>query len=62
MANDQVLPSRRRALQCMAFGGLGTLFTLAGGVLVPIELSAAANESATIRHGARAAKPLFVQI
>jgi len=46
----------------MAFGGLGTLFTLAGGVLVPIELSAAAEESASMRHAVRAAKPLFVQI
>ena len=62
MADDQVLPSRRRALQCIAFGGLGTLFTLAGGVLVPIELSAAAEESASMRHAAGAAKPLFVQI
>jgi plastocyanin len=62
MAHDQVLPSRRRALQCMAFGGLGTLFTLAGGVLVPIELSAAADNSASVGRGARAAKALFVQI
>jgi plastocyanin len=46
----------------MAFGGLGTLFTLAGGVLAPIELSAAADDSASTRHGVRASKPLFVQI
>jgi len=60
MANDQVLPSRRRALQCMAFGGLGTLFTLAGGVLVPTELSVAGAKST--RGAPEAAKPLFVQI
>ena len=51
--------SRRRALKCMAFGGAGTLFALAGGVFTPIELAVAAAD----RHGAaRLGKPLFVQI
>jgi 3',5'-cyclic AMP phosphodiesterase CpdA len=59
VADDQALLSRRKALKCMAFGGAGTLFTLAGGVLTPIELAAAAvDRSLTTGLG----KPLFVQI
>jgi hypothetical protein len=51
--------SRRRALKCMAFGGAGTLFALAGGVYRPIELAVAAAD----RSGAAGlGKPLFVQI
>lgn len=29
-------PARRSALKCLAFGGAGTLFVLAGGVLAPV--------------------------
>ena len=35
-------PSRRGALKCLAFGGAGTLFVLAGGVLAPVDLALAA--------------------
>ncbi|MBR8299309.1 metallophosphoesterase [Burkholderia dolosa] len=52
-------PSRRHALQCMAFGGLGTLFTLSGGVLTPFDLALAQSGSARPDDAGR---PLFVQI
>jgi hypothetical protein len=56
---EKLLQSRRNALKCMAYGGAGTLFVLAGGVLTPIDL-ALAGES---REGsARLGRPLFVQI
>ncbi len=59
MPDDPTLYSRREALQCMAFGGAGTLFALAGGVLAPMDLALAAAD----RQGAaRLGKPLFVQI
>jgi len=59
MADETSLSSRRRALRCLAFGGAGTLFALAGGVLTPIELALAGED----RTGAaRLGKPLFVQI
>jgi 3',5'-cyclic AMP phosphodiesterase CpdA len=59
MADDQTVHSRRKALKCMAFGGAGTLFALAGGIFTPIDLAvAAANKEAAARLG----KPLFVQI
>ncbi|HLZ82787.1 MAG TPA: metallophosphoesterase [Caulobacteraceae bacterium] len=52
-------PSRRGALQCLAFGGAGTLFVLAGGVLAPVDLAlAAAGRS----PAAGAGVPLFLQI
>jgi|SRR5579862_1687096 len=57
MADDNSLKARRAALKCLAFGGAGTLFTLAGGVFMPIELAAAATSERT-----RLGKPLFVQI
>jgi 3',5'-cyclic AMP phosphodiesterase CpdA len=47
--------SRRHALKCMAFGGAGTLFTLSGGVLTPVDLASAADEPLT-------GLPLFVQL
>jgi 3',5'-cyclic AMP phosphodiesterase CpdA len=51
--------TRRSALKCLGFGGAGTLFALAGGVLTPIDLARAAGE----RDGqATHVKPLFVQI
>ena len=59
MADNPPRFSRRRALQCMAYGGAGTLFALSGGVLAPIDLAVAAT-----RRDADPAlgKPLFVQI
>ncbi len=45
--------SRREAARCLAYGGAGTLFTLAGGIVLPIDLANAAT---------RAGTPLFVQI
>jgi 3',5'-cyclic AMP phosphodiesterase CpdA len=59
MSDEASLKSRRNALKCMAYGGAGTLFALAGGVFTPIELAVAATD----REGAaRLGKPLFVQI
>jgi 3',5'-cyclic AMP phosphodiesterase CpdA len=52
---DDFHPSRRGALQCLAFGGAGTLFTLSGGILTPIGLAQAATEKP-------AGLPLFLQI
>jgi 3',5'-cyclic AMP phosphodiesterase CpdA len=57
MMSDETRLSRRNALRCLAFGGAGTLFTLAGGVFTPIDLAVAAKTAGTM-----AAKPLFVQI
>ena len=48
--------SRRSALKCMAYGGAGTLFTLTGGVLAPLDLALAAQP------GSANARPLFLQI
>lgn len=48
--------SRRDALKCLAFGGVGTLFTLAGGILTPVELALAATPQES--RGV----PLFLQI
>ena len=59
MSNQPVLPSRRNALKCLAYGGAGTLFALAGGVLIPIDLATAAASKST---GVPVGKPLFVQI
>jgi 3',5'-cyclic AMP phosphodiesterase CpdA len=57
--DDPIATSRRRALQCLAFGGAGTLFTLAGGVLTPFDLALAASERKT---AGASGVPLFVQI
>ncbi len=57
--SDDLLRSRRKALKCMAFGGAGTLFTLAGGVLTPWDLVMAADKKT---GSAPMGKPLFVQI
>jgi hypothetical protein len=59
MKDEPSLKSRRRALQCMAFGGAGTLFVLAGGVFTPVELTQAAEYGGTRQ---KPGKPLFVQI
>jgi 3',5'-cyclic AMP phosphodiesterase CpdA len=59
MSDEISIKSRRGALKCLAFGGAGTLFALAGGVFTPIDLAVAAAD----RPGAaRLGKPLFVQI
>jgi 3',5'-cyclic AMP phosphodiesterase CpdA len=58
MSDETSIKSRRSALQCLAFGGAGTLFALAGGVLTPIDLAVAAARPGAARLG----KPLFVQI
>ncbi len=58
MADETSISSRRAALRCLAFGGAGTLFVLAGGVLTPVELASAAGA----RRAAPRGKPLFVQI
>jgi 3',5'-cyclic AMP phosphodiesterase CpdA len=57
--DDKMLLSRRKALKCMAYGGAGTLFVLAGGVFSPVDLALAADDKPGI---ARLGKPLFVQI
>jgi 3',5'-cyclic AMP phosphodiesterase CpdA len=51
--------ARRDVLRCMAFGGAGTLFSLSGGVLAPMDLALAAGGSAV---GRSPGLPLFVQI
>ncbi len=51
--------TRRGALRCLAYGGAGTLFTLAGGVFTPIDLAAAASDP---QGAATLGKALFVQI
>jgi 3',5'-cyclic AMP phosphodiesterase CpdA len=59
MSDERTLTSRREALRCLAYGGAGTLFALAGGVFTPIDLALAASE----RTGAaKLGKPLFVQL
>jgi 3',5'-cyclic AMP phosphodiesterase CpdA len=58
-AHEDNTVSRRDALKCLAYGGAGTLFTLAGGVFTPVDLAQAATDATP-----RAARgvPLFVQI
>ena len=59
MSDDKPLQSRRNALKCMAYGGAGTLFVLAGGVFTPVDLARAADDKPGT---ARLGRPLFVQI
>ena len=59
MSDKPSLHSRRGALKCMAYGGAGTLFMLAGGVFTPVDLAMAADDKPA---AARLGKPLFVQI
>lgn len=59
MSEKLPLHSRRSALQCLAYGGAGTLFMLAGGVFTPIDLARASATKADIK---RLGRPLFVQI
>jgi len=58
MTDDPSIPSRRRALKCMAYGGAGTLFAFSGGVFTPFDLASAADKNSA----AALSKPLFVQI
>jgi 3',5'-cyclic AMP phosphodiesterase CpdA len=59
LSDEQIRRERRNALKCMAYGGAGTLFALAGGILTPIDLAAAADAKNGV---ASFGKPLFVQI
>jgi 3',5'-cyclic AMP phosphodiesterase CpdA len=59
MADEIPVAGRRRALRCLAFGGAGTLFALAGGVLTPVGLAEAADDR---QSATRLGKPLFIQI
>ncbi|EDZ98450.1 metallophosphoesterase [Burkholderia sp. H160] len=52
-------PARRGALKCLAYGGLGTVFMLSGGVLTPVELALAADTNTGKSAGG---VPLFLQI
>ena len=60
MSKDSLLQSRRNALKCMAYGGAGTLFVMAGGVFTPIDLARAAEASG--KDSVKTGTPLFVQI
>jgi 3',5'-cyclic AMP phosphodiesterase CpdA len=51
--------SRRNALKCMAYGGAGTLFVMAGGVFTPVDLARAADDKLNV---ASLGRPLFLQI
>jgi 3',5'-cyclic AMP phosphodiesterase CpdA len=58
MSDSGPVITRRDALQCMALGGAGTLFTLAGGIFTPVDLARAAGaERAAVQD-----VPLFVQL
>ena len=59
MLEKPAQPSRRDALKCLAYGGAGTLFVLAGGVFTPVDLALAGEYSST---AAKRGRPLFVQI
>jgi 3',5'-cyclic AMP phosphodiesterase CpdA len=59
MSDETRVVSRRSALKCMAYGGAGTLFALAGGVLTPVQLARAAADP---KGAAVLGRPLFVQI
>jgi len=59
MTNETPDLSRRSALKCMAYGGAGTLFVLAGGTFTPVDLASAADDKQRI---AATGKPLFVQM
>src|SRR5450432_1202383 len=59
MSDDQSMLSRRNALKCLAYGGAGTLFVLAGGVFTPVDLALASEYGP---GSAKPGKPLFVQI
>jgi 3',5'-cyclic AMP phosphodiesterase CpdA len=52
--------SRRDALKCLAYGGAGTLFVLAGGVFTPVDLAMASDDAGGANKSP--GNPLFVQI
>jgi 3',5'-cyclic AMP phosphodiesterase CpdA len=58
VSDETLLKSRRNALKCLAYGSAGTLFTLTGGVLSPLDLAFAATDQGKLKAGT----PLFVQI
>jgi hypothetical protein len=58
MAKEDSTLSRRDALRCLAFGSAGTLFMLSGGVLTPVNVSAATGLTTAPADG----HPLFVQL
>jgi hypothetical protein len=58
MSNEDANLSRRDALRCLAFGSAGTLFMLSGGVLTPVNVSAATD----LTTAPAAGRPLFVQL
>jgi len=58
MPHDPPQLTRRGALKCLAYGTAGTLFTLAGGVLTPLDLALAAAKPPATAAG----RPLFLQI
>jgi 3',5'-cyclic AMP phosphodiesterase CpdA len=59
MSNETPNLSRRSALQCMAYGGAGTLFVLAGGTFTPVDLARAADDKQRV---AALGRPLFLQM
>jgi 3',5'-cyclic AMP phosphodiesterase CpdA len=59
MSNEHSKLSRRNALKCMAYGGAGTLFVMAGGVFTPVDLARAADDGMNV---AGIGRPLFLQI
>ena len=59
MSEASPIQSRRDALKCLAYGGAGTLFVLAGGVFTPVDLAMASSDSMGAKQ---LGKPLFVQI
>ena len=61
MPDEPLLKSRRQALRCMAYGGVGTLFALSGGVFTPIDLAMARAYDES-KEGKALGKPLFVQL
>jgi 3',5'-cyclic AMP phosphodiesterase CpdA len=59
VSDDSSIRSRRAALKCLAYGGAGTVFVLAGGVFTPVDLAMASEDKVGVK---RLGKPLFVQI
>jgi len=57
MSDESSSISRRNALKCLAYGGVGTLFTLSGGILTPVNLALAETNDRKVTG-----RPLFVQI
>ena len=61
MSDDRLWKSRRDALKCMAYGGVGTLFALSGGVFTLTDL-ASAQGNGKGEDTRFSGKALFVQI